>query len=358
VSHATANGFRVTGTRLDYNPHMARRKRKSKSKQDAPPVQQAEPQPGADGATRYIEIELEIEELTSLDLASPIESQLQLPSASGSAAPESFETEPAAFSVPESPRLDLPVAPADIAAPNRNQSGPARSHALAPPLTPADRRTHPRYAFKAVAEVVAPESGARGSARVIDLSLQVCYLDTDAPQPLKATLEVRTSPGAPSMQAQALVVYSQPGKGMGLMFTSLDHAQSQILYAWIAESRETSWLANNRRRSQRVVMKLPVRLSAEAGPGLFEEEDTYTLMVSAHGALIASAAPLYRGQHVTLSNVQTKGSIECVVAHIDKAPGEQTKVGVEFLLPNPMFWHVAFPPKDWTPRHPDAKARR
>jgi hypothetical protein len=22
-----------------------------------------------------------------------------------------------------------------------------------------------------------------------------------------------------------------------------------------------------------------------------------------------------------------------------------------------MFWHVAFPPKDWTPRHPDAKAQ-
>jgi len=33
------------------------------------------------------------------------------------------------------------------------------------------------------------------------------------------------------------------------------------------------------------------------------------------------------------------------------------KVGVEFLLPNPTFWHVAFPPRDWTPRHPDAKSR-
>jgi hypothetical protein len=31
-------------------------------------------------------------------------------------------------------------------------------------------------------------------------------------------------------------------------------------------------------------------------------------------------------------------------------------VGVEFMLPNPIFWHVAFPPKDWTPRHPDAKS--
>jgi hypothetical protein len=36
---------------------------------------------------------------------------------------------------------------------------------------------------------------------------------------------------------------------------------------------------------------------------------------------------------------------------------EQPQARVEFTLPNPMFWHVAFPPKDWTPRHPDAKSR-
>jgi hypothetical protein len=64
---------------------------------------------------------------------------------------------------------------------------------------------------------------------------------------------------------------------------------------------------------------------------------------------------VYRGQRFTLSNVQTKASLECVVAHVDKIPGEQTRVGVEFMLPNQTFWRVAFPPKDWTPRHPDAK---
>src|SRR6266571_1823000 len=42
----------------------------------------------------------------------------------------------------------------------------------------ADRRTHPRYAFTAVAEVVAAASGARSKARVRDLSQQGCYLDT------------------------------------------------------------------------------------------------------------------------------------------------------------------------------------
>src|SRR5258708_3912663 len=81
-----------------------------------------------------------------------------------------------------------------------------------------------------------------------------------------------------------------------------------------------------------------------------------TRAISAHGALILISAQVYRGQRLTLSNVQTKAALECIVAHIDRRKGEHAQVGVEFTLPNPVFWHVAFPPKDWTPRHPDAKA--
>jgi hypothetical protein len=141
------------------------------------------------------------------------------------------------------------------------------------------------------------------------------------------------------------------------MFTAVKPEHGGTLDVWINESRETSWLASNRRRSQRVLMKVPVRVSVQAGATPLAEEETHTLAVSAHGALIAVSAPLCRGQRLTLSNPQTKGSLECVVAHIDRFPNEQVKVGVEFLLPNPTFWRVAFPPKDWSPRHPDAKGR-
>jgi len=103
-------------------------------------------------------------------------------------------------------------------------------------------------------------------------------------------------------------------------------------------------------------MKIPVRVSDPTGAASFFEEDTHTLAISAHGALIVVAAPVYRGQRFTLSNVQTNAALECVVVHVDRVPGEQTQVGVEFMLPNPTFWRVAFPAKDWTPRHPDAKS--
>src|SRR5713226_2748572 len=221
-------------------------------------------------------------------------------------------------------------------------------------LAGADRRTHPRYEFTAAVEVVAPESGARIETRVRDLSQQGAYGDTINPLPLGTVTDVRITKGAQLFEGRARVVYSRASKGMGLVFTAIEPEQLRTLETWLAESRETSWLAANRRRSQRVLMTIPVRVSGKTGAGSPFEEATHTRAISAHGALILVSAPVYRGQRLTLSNIQTKAALECVVAHIDRRKDPQA--GVEFTLPNPMFWHVAFPPKDWTPRHPDAKS--
>src|SRR5216683_242359 len=223
-------------------------------------------------------------------------------------------------------------------------------------LAGSDRRTHPRYEFAAAVEVIAAESGARMETRVRDLSQQGCYVDTNKPLPLGTVTDVRITKGAQLFAARARVVYSRASKGMGLVFTAIEPEPLLTLETWIVESRETSWLAANRRRSQRVLMTIPVRVSGQNVLGSPFEEETQTLAISAHGALILVSAQVYRGQRLTLSNVQTKAALECVVAHIDKRRGEHPQVGVEFALPNPMFWHVAFPPNDWTPRHPDAKA--
>jgi c-di-GMP-binding flagellar brake protein YcgR len=220
----------------------------------------------------------------------------------------------------------------------------------------ADRRTHPRYEFFAAAEVVPAESGARMETRVRDLSQQGCYVDTHDALPLGTITDVRITKGAQLFEARARVVYSRATKGMGLVFTTIEPERLRTLETWLTESRETSWLAANRRRSQRVLMTIPVRVSGQNVLGSPIEEDTQTLAISAHGALILVSTQVYRGQRLTLSNVQTKATLECVVAHIDRHKSGHPRVGVEFILPNPVFWHVAFPPKDWTPRHPDAKA--
>ena len=223
--------------------------------------------------------------------------------------------------------------------------------------TGADRRTYPRYEFTAAVEVVAAESGTRIETRLRDLSQKGCYVDTNSPLPLETAADVRITKGAQSFEARARVVYSQASKGMGLVFTTVEPEQLGALETWLGESRETSWLASNRRRSQRVLMKIPVRVSGQTGPGSLFEEETHTLAISAHGALIAVSKQVKKGQRLTLSNVQTKAALECVIAHVGKREGDHIQVGVEFMLPNPIFWHVAFPPKNWTPRHPDAKSQ-
>jgi hypothetical protein len=311
---------------------MKRRKPKSKSKQDSQPADQvtvlggpqnlASPSQApvqSENSSSYVELQSEIE-----NLESSVEEQTKPENPPGSVATSAISKPPVLSSRPQAE---------------------------------ADRRTHPRYAFNATAEVVDVDSSARTKTRVRDLSQQGCYLDTESPLPLGTTANVRMTKGAKWLEVQARVVYNQPGKGMGLMFTAVKPEHGGTLDSWIAESRETSWLAANRRRSQRVLMKIPVRISIHAGATSLSEEETHTLAVSAHGALLVVSTPLYRGQRLTLANPQTKDSLECVVAHIDRFPNEQTKAGVEFLLPNPTFWRVAFPPKDWTPRHPDAKFR-
>src|SRR6266403_4812510 len=130
-------------------------------------------------------------------------------------------------------------------------------------LAGADRRTHPRYEFTAAVEVVAPESGARIETRVRDLSQQGAYVDTNNPLPLGTVTDVRITKGAQLFEARGRVVYSRVGKGMGLVFTAIEPGERGTLATWLAESRETSWLAANRRRSQRVLMTIPVRVSGE-----------------------------------------------------------------------------------------------
>jgi PilZ domain-containing protein len=230
---------------------------------------------------------------------------------------------------------------------------------LAPQFTVpagAERRAYPRYAFTAAVEVAGSEGGARLRTRIRDLSQQGCYVDTDRPLALGTRTEVHITKGTKSLDARIRVVYTQIGKGMGLMFTSVPPEQQEILDLWLAESREISWLAANRRRSQRVLMKIPVRVASQPGAALHFEETTHTVAISAHGASILVAAPIERGQRFALSNLKTKATLECVVVHVDRVAGERAQAGVEFMLPNPTFWRVAFPPKDWTRHHPDAKS--
>ena len=104
----------------------------------------------------------------------------------------------------------------------------------------------------------------------------------------------------------------------------------------------------SRRRSQRVILTLPVTVRTEGGPkeSAFEEE-TQTLIVNLHGALVVLEGKVSRGQMIHLKNRTTREEQPCRVASLGPTSGGKTQIGLEFLKPSPDFWHISFPPEDW-----------
>jgi len=225
-----------------------------------------------------------------------------------------------------------------------NEKGPG-------PGRVAERRTHPRYVFTADAEIAEPETGARIEARISDIGQRGCYVETPRSFPLGTAIRVQVTKGGDSFVAPARVVFSSV-KGMGLAFAEIAKEQYKVLEKWLGLLRERDWLVQNRRRTQRVMLRFPVRVSGQNAVGSPFEEETHTLAVNANGALVLLSVSARKGQLLRLLNTATGGNAECVVAYLGQRKGDLWEVGVAFSMPNPTFWQVAFPPSNWTPPAP------
>ena len=112
----------------------------------------------------------------------------------------------------------------------------------------------------------------------------------------------------------------------------------------------------NRRRSQRVLLRIPVQVIARGPDKQPVSEMTHTAVVNAHGGLIYLSLQVTPGQAVILKNPETNEEQLCRVARADPVPDGKTEVGLEFVKPAPNFWRVAFPPSDWEPHSPEITA--
>jgi hypothetical protein len=104
-------------------------------------------------------------------------------------------------------------------------------------LASREKRTHPRYPFSAGAKATDASSGATLNARISDIGRGGCYLDTISPFAVGAELKLLISKEADSFAAEAKVVYSSIGMGMGVMFTGIEPEQRWTLEKWLAELR-------------------------------------------------------------------------------------------------------------------------
>ena len=102
-------------------------------------------------------------------------------------------------------------------------------------------------------------------------------------------------------------------------------------------------------------MQIAVRVRGnDASGGTFEEE-TETLAINAHGALVLLSTRVTSGGVLHLYHQRTKEEQECHVVFLGPVRNGKAEVGLEFSESRPAFWRVAFPPEDWTPRHPEAR---
>ncbi len=103
-----------------------------------------------------------------------------------------------------------------------------------------------------------------------------------------------------------------------------------------------------RRRSQRVVIRVPVTLKTMvAGKAVITT--AFTVSVNDHGAMLACVRTFPADTALELHNDRTGEKIACRVTRtpIENAGGYL--VPVEFSSASPAFWRISFPPRDWKP---------
>lgn len=76
-------------------------------------------------------------------------------------------------------------------------------------------------------------------------------------------------------------------------------------------------------------------------------ETTQTLVVNAHGALIALTDLVAPRQKLRMQNQNSGEHLECRVVSVKNAAIGPPKVAVEFTQATPGFWRLAYPPADW-----------
>jgi hypothetical protein len=130
-----------------------------------------------------------------------------------------------------------------------------------------ERRKTLRFPLTASVEVTESASGARITGRTSDLSLGGCYVDSINPFPVGTTAAIRIMRGNESFEAQAKVVYSQLGMGMGMSFVSAEPKEVRLFQRWVLE------ITGKEARPPDV----PVQEHLEVADGSLKEEKYYVL---------------------------------------------------------------------------------
>jgi hypothetical protein len=100
-----------------------------------------------------------------------------------------------------------------------------------------------------------------------------------------------------------------------------------------------------RRRSVRLSTRVCLVVCGQSATNQGFQEETYTLSINDHGALVALATEVTLGQRVLLMSPETWNERAGRVTRIGALEGGRTQVGIEFAEATPGFWPLGAPPK-------------
>jgi len=103
----------------------------------------------------------------------------------------------------------------------------------------------------------------------------------------------------------------------------------------------------NRRRSERVMLQIPIEVLTESVEHERMQEKAQTMVVNAHGGLVKLEMEVLPAQPIVLRHPRSGVEAEARVVRVENPPGGFMAVSFEFLEPSPHFWPVEFPPEDW-----------
>lgn len=102
------------------------------------------------------------------------------------------------------------------------------------------------------------------------------------------------------------------------------------------------------RRSPRVTIDMPVEVVGKSVGGKMFRQETRTTVVNAHGAHLTLATVTDIETTLLLINKKTGAEAECRLVYQKRIESGKSEFGIEFLVPQPKFWGISFPPEDWS----------
>jgi hypothetical protein len=100
-----------------------------------------------------------------------------------------------------------------------------------------------------------------------------------------------------------------------------------------------------RRRSERFPSRVTLMVCGQLTGNVPFKEETVTLSINSHGALLALSTNVALGQKLLVMNPQTWDEVEARVSRLAALHDQSNEIAVEFAKPAVGFWPIGAPPK-------------